>query len=258
MNTCKEHLEHKKTQLSEHSVFSEIHSLPLLRCFMEVHIFAVWDFMSLAKRLQQELTSLDLPWLPPKDPRAARMINEIVLDEESDARHGEGHCSHFELYLEAMREIGADTQVIEGFIERLREGVTVDSALQQSGADPGASRFVRQTLDIALNAAPHCVAAAFLHGRESLIPQMFQRLLEQWGIDQTQAPTLHHYLHRHIEVDAGDHGPAAGQLLERLIDADPQRQSEAYAAALLAVESRLALWDAIQQKLLAKTHEAAV
>ncbi|NVZ65929.1 DUF3050 domain-containing protein [Pseudomonas gingeri] len=258
MNTCKEYLEHRKTQLSEHSVFREIHSLPLLRRFMEVHVFAVWDFMSLTKRLQQELTSVDLPWLPPRDPRAARMINEIVLGEESDTRHGEGHCSHFELYLEAMREIGADTRVIEGFIQQLREGVAVDDALQQAGVDPGAARFVRQTLDIALNAAPHCVAAVFLHGRESLVPGMFQRLLEQWGIDRTQVPTLHYYLHRHIEVDAGDHGPAAARLLERLVDADPQREHEACAAALLAVESRLALWDDVRQKLHAATRGVAV
>ncbi|NWA04993.1 DUF3050 domain-containing protein [Pseudomonas gingeri] len=258
MNICKEHLEHRKNQLSEHAVFSEIHSLPLLRRFMQVHVFAVWDFMSLTKRLQRELTGLDLPWLPPRDPRAARMINEIVLGEESDARHGAGHCSHFELYLEAMREIGADTGVIEGFIERLREGVAVDSALQQAGVDPDAGRFVRQTLDIALNAAPHCVAAAFLHGRESLVPRMFQRLLEQWGIDRAQAPTLHYYLQRHIELDAGNHAPAAGQLLERLIDADPQRRSEACAAALLAVESRLTLWDDTQRKLRSGTREVAL
>lgn len=243
MNTYDPHFEYKQAQLLAHLVFSEIHSLPQLRRFMETHVFAVWDFMSLTKRLQRELTCLRLPWLPPEDAAAARAINEIVLGEESDTRPGAGHCSHFELYLQAMAEIGASTQVIDGFIRLLREGATVDSALQRAGATPGACRFVNQTLAVALHGTPHCVAAVFLHGRENLMPRMFRRLLEQWHIDQAQAPTLHYYLQRHIELDAADHGPAATQLLERLVDGDRQRRQEADIAALGALESRCRLWD---------------
>ncbi|MFH7423282.1 DUF3050 domain-containing protein, partial [Pseudomonas syringae pv. tagetis] len=72
-------------------------------------VFAVWACMSLTKRLQQELTCTQLPMLPPKDASAALLINEIVLGEESDDRLDTGHYSHFELNLDAMREIGART-----------------------------------------------------------------------------------------------------------------------------------------------------
>ena len=129
MFQLQELLNHKKLQLQEHPIFLEINSFPQLQHFMQNHVFAVWDFMTLTKRLQQDLTCIRLPWLPPTDPQAARLINEIVLDEESDLRLGDGHSSHFELYLEAMREVGACTTTIERFIALQREGASLDSAL---------------------------------------------------------------------------------------------------------------------------------
>jgi len=246
MNANKERLDAKKAALGSHPIFAEINSLPILRRFMQTHVFAVWDFMSLTKRLQQELTCVHLPWLPPEDPHAARLINEIVLGEESDDRPGRGHYSHFELYLDAMREVGASTLAVERFVALQREGVSFDTALQSVNADPAAAGFVRHTVQTALHAPAHCVAAAFLHGRESVIPRMFQRILDDWGIGFEQAPTFRYYLERHIEVDSEDHGPAAENLLARLVDGDPQRQEEVYAAAIAAVDSRIALWDGLR------------
>lgn len=43
--------------LLNHPIYSEVDSLSKLREFMRIHVFAVWDFMSLVKRLQSELTS---------------------------------------------------------------------------------------------------------------------------------------------------------------------------------------------------------
>lgn len=246
MKTNKELLQLKKAELSAHPIFSEINSLPILQRFMETHVFAVWDFMSLTKRLQQELTCVKLPWLAPQDPQAARLINEIVLGEESDNRVDHGHYSHYELYLDAMREIGARTAVIERFVALQREGVNYDTALQSVEVDPAAANFVRHTLHTALHAPAHSVAAAFLHGRESVIPQMFQRILDDWGIGIEQAPTFRYYLERHIEVDSEDHGPAAEKLLARLVDGDPQREDEVYSTAIAAVQSRIALWDGLR------------
>lgn len=250
MPSLEQQLTQQKIKLSEHPIFADIDALPKLRRFMEVHVFAVWDFMSLTKRLQQELTCVQLPWLPPADPQAARLINEIVLGEETDDHLQHGHYSHFELYLDAMREIGARTDKIERFITLQRGGMHHLPALQAVQADPAAMAFVRSTLDTALNAPGHCVAAAFLHGRESVIPPMFQRLLNDCDVGPDQAPIFRYYLQRHIEVDSEDHGPAAEQLLARLIAGDPQRKEEVYRAAIDAVASRMALWDDLRQSLL--------
>ena len=235
-------LEQKKQKLFGHPLFIEITTLGKLQHFMQYHVFAVWDFMSLPKRLPQDLTGTQLPWLPCADPHAARLINEIVLAEESDEHPTRGYCSHFELYLDAMTEVGASTVAITRFIELQSQGVEVSAALQMIGAPQGVARFVDSTLQIALSAPTHCVAAAFLHGRESVIPSMFKGLLHSHAFIGRQAPTLGHYLSRHIEMDSDDHGPAAHQLLQRLIEADPSRQREADNTALGAVESRITLW----------------
>ena len=257
MSNTKHQLALKKAELSAHPIFAEIDSMTVLRRFMESHVFAVWDFMSLTKRLQQELTCTRLPWLPPRDPHAARLINEIVLGEESDDRLSHGHYSHFELYLDAMREVGASTSAAERFVALQKEGVSYDVALQSIDVVPAAAQFVRDTLRIALEAPGHSVAAAFLHGRESVIPTMFQRILDDWGIGIEQAPTFRYYLQRHIEVDSEDHGPAAEQLLERLVDGDPQRAAEVYASAIAAVESRIALWDGLRLSMGVEVAEVA-
>ena len=155
MSNTKHQLALKKAELSAHPIFAEIDSMTVLRRFMESHVFAVWDFMSLTKRLQQELTCTRLPWLPPRDPHAARLINEIVLGEESDDRLSHGHYSHFELYLDAMREVGASTSAAERFVALQKEGVSYDVALQSVEVDPAAAQFVRHTLHTALHAPGH-------------------------------------------------------------------------------------------------------
>lgn len=242
-------LEQKQLQLCSHPLFTEITSINKLQLFMESHVFAVWDFMTLTKRLQQDLTCTQLPWLPPADPHAARLINEIVLGEESDEHPRQGYCSHFELYLEAMAEVGANTCAINHFIALQRQGLDASAALQEVAAPPGVACFVSATLHIALSTPTHCVAAAFLHGREHVIPAMFKHILQSDELIQHQAPTLYGYLARHIELDTEDHAPAAQLLLERLVSADPTYPPQAHDAALAAVESRITFWDQVRTSL---------
>lgn len=242
-------LETATLQLCNHPLFSEITSLRKLQLFMESHVFAVWDFMTLAKRLQQDLTCTRLPWLPPADPQAARLINEIVLSEESDEHPVQGYCSHFELYLESMVEVGASTSSISHFVALQRKGLGATAALREVEVLPGVRRFVNDTMHVALNAPTHCVAATFLYGREHVIPGMFERILQSDELIHRQAPTLYAYLKRHVELDAKDHGPAAVRLLERLASAGPTYPQQANDAALAAVQSRIVFWDELRASL---------
>ncbi len=217
-----------------------------VRVFMEHHVFAVWDFMSLLKALQRELTCVGLPWLPRGAARTRRLINEIVLDEESDEIPGRGCFSHFELYRQAMEACGADTGPIDAFVEALRSGVDVPNAMEGAGTPRAARDFVLRTWDVLSNGGTHVIAAAFTIGREEVIPDIFRALVTDLERRHSgRYDLLLIYLQRHIEVDSKLHGPLALRMLEELCEDDSGRWEEALAWARSALEARVALWDGI-------------
>lgn len=235
----------EQERLSRHPIFAALRDVDDLRGFMEWHVFAVWDFLSLLKRLQRDLTCLSLPWTPPANPRAARLINEIVLGEESDVMPDGSALSHFELYRAAMGEVGADTGCIDAFLDCLAQGVSLEAAIARAGVPAPVASFVRSTLKTALSGDLDQALGSFFHGRESVIPAMFSGLLAEWGVTREQAPLFVYYLERHIEVDAEQHGPAAASLIEEVVGEDEVRQQSLLTAALAALKQRAALWDGL-------------
>ena len=234
-----------RQRMVEHPVFTAIRDIHALRIFMEAHVFAVWDFMSLVKRLQRDLTCIDVPWLPPRDRQAAQLINQIVLGEETDTGPSGEPVSHLELYLGAMREIGADTASFDLFQATLESGGTLAGAFDHADVAPFIREFTGNTLQIASRAPLFAVMANFFYGREDVIPRMFSNLLERWRIGTDQAPMFVYYLKRHIEVDSDQHGPAAKAILAAATAGDPRRGLQVLSAARQSIEARIKLWDGL-------------
>ncbi|MBM3850049.1 MAG: DUF3050 domain-containing protein [Verrucomicrobia bacterium] len=246
-------LEDTRQRLLKHAIYRRVAGPEALRTFLESHVFAVWDFMSLLKRLQRELTCVDLPWRPVGDPEVRFLINEIVCGEESDLGPDGAHTSHFELYLRAMREAGADPSAIDGFLAALAAGQPTAEALEGAGVPAGVRRFTGFTLGQACGGALHEVAAAFTYGREDVIPEMFLPLVDTLvGSGRSQFGLLKFYLERHIALDGGHHGQLARRMIARLCGTDPTRWIEAADAAEAALRERIALWDAILDRLPAR------
>ena len=238
-----------RAALLDHPLPHSLRTPEAVRGFMEAHVFAVWDFMSLLKRLQRDLTGLGHPWTPPARAAHARLINEIVLAEESDEDSLGGHVSHFELYLAAMGQCGASTGAIRTFLAALADGAPPARALDAAGVPAHVAAFVSFTLSLAAEGTTEEVAAAFFHGREDIIPDMFRALLD--ALDGAQHPSdrLRYYLSRHIHLDGDAHGPAARVLVESLCAGDPARAARAAAAADASVQARIRLWDGVAASL---------
>ncbi len=231
--------------LLNHPIYAEMDSLSRLREFMQIHVFAVWDFMSLVKRLQRELTSTSLPWVPPLRSRIARFANEVVLGEESDLGPDGKPISHFELYLRAMDEIGADTTLVRGFMSQIDLGAQWEDVLEEMNVPPGVADFVNETLGCAIHGSLVEVASFFFFGREDVIPEMFERLLKSWGNAKAEVPYFAYYLERHIELDGDSHGPWAREMLTALAGQSESNWKEAASAAERAITSRIKLWDSV-------------
>lgn len=239
-----------REKLLLHPVYSRIRSLNDLNKFMQHHVFAVWDFMSLLKCLQQQLTCVQVPWLPVGSPVIRYLINEIVTGEECDVDREGRRISHFELYLEAMLQSGSDTRPIQHLLQQLRQGASIDKAITLTDMPPAAHAFVQQTFSVIHSGKSHVQAAVFAFGREDLIPGMFLAFVGELGSQQPEKISIfQYYLERHIEVDGGHHANLAYQMVEELCGLHEEKWEEAAQAAEASLRDRIALWDGIMASL---------
>lgn len=237
-------LQHK---IINHPSYKAIKTIDDVKHFMEHHIYAVWDFMSLLKSLQSSLTCTQVPWFPVGSAKVRFLINEIVCGEESDvAFQREGNISHFELYLEAMAQIGASRKSIDELLEKLKAGVPLHEAIANSSIPEHVQHFLNFTFEVIATNKPHIIAAVFTFGREDLIPNMFLSIVNDINEQfPDQIATFKYYLDRHIEVDGDHHSHLALEMVSELCGDDATKWEEATSYVLRSLESRIILWDGV-------------
>ncbi|NMH28523.1 DUF3050 domain-containing protein [Flavobacterium silvaticum] len=248
-------LQPQREQLLQHPLYAKITTPEDLNVFLENHVYAVWDFMSLLKALQQKLTCTTTPWFATKDAETRYLINEIVLAEESDLALDGSRKSHFEMYLEAMKACGADTSEVESFIRNVFDLHNILVVIRQSKLHPKVKSFLEFTFTTIEIGKPHCIAAAFTFGREDLIPSMFTEILRNFQLQfpETDLSELVYYFERHIELDADEHGPMAMQMIESLCGDNEQKWKEVEEVSIEALEKRIELWNAIEEQISMKS-----
>jgi hypothetical protein len=235
-----------KNSILNHPLYPNLQSLEQIRILMEHHVFAVWDFMSLLKTLQQELTCTRVPWFPVGNPETRYLINEIVVGEECDLDDEGERRSHFELYLKAMEKAGANTQPIKQFILFLQQGHTLEEAIALANIPNSAGKFIKNTFSVIDEPKPYLHAAVFTFGREDLIPGMFYSIVNDLTkATPGQLSTFKYYLERHIEVDGGHHSQLALQMTASLCGEDELKWKEATQAIIHSLRMRKTLWDGV-------------
>jgi hypothetical protein len=237
-----------RDKVVQHPLYANLDTHESLVTFMEHHVFAVWDFMSLLKSLQRELTCVTVPWIPTEHTSSRRLINDIVMVEESDELATEdgrpAFISHFELYVNGMHEAGADSTAIEKLVDLLRNGGAVVESLREAGVPQPSIDFAATTWDIIENHPVHCQAAAFAFGREDLIPDMFTQVVAV-NERSKKLNTFVDYLERHIEVDGEFHTPMAMQMVADLCGEDQAKWDACADTINTALAARARLWDSI-------------
>lgn len=240
--------------LLQHPLYKKVQTVEHLHEFLESHVYAVWDFMSLLKALQSKLTCTTTPWIPIGNAEIRYLINEIVLAEETDINLEGKRQSHYEMYIDAMKAFGANTATIEHFISQVFSLQNIFVAIKQSHLHSNIKAFLGFTFSIIEQGKSHEIAAAFTFGRESLIPAMFTAILKKFqnNFPQTDLSKLIYYFQRHIQLDNDEHGPMALQMVSELCGDDAHKWKEVEEVSIQALEMRIGLWNAIEEKILEK------
>ncbi|MFK7048292.1 MULTISPECIES: DUF3050 domain-containing protein [Flavobacterium] len=242
-------IQSQKDILLNHPLYPKIKTLESLNIFLEHHIYAVWDFMSLLKALQNQLTCTKTPWKASPNPETRYLINEIVLAEESDLALDGKRLSHYEMYLEAMQDCGASINEIKSFLKNTDETQNIFISINQSELGKAVKDFLTFTFKVIEKGQAHEIASAFTFGREDLIPSMFTAILKNFkeSFPEKDFSKLIYYFERHIELDADEHGPMAMKMIEYLANDNQEKWNEMEKIAIEALEKRIALWDAIEK-----------
>lgn len=243
-------IEPLRAQIIHHPVYASITTIEDLKIFMQYHVFAVWDFMSLLKSLQNNLTCTSVPWFPAGSADTRHLINEIVVGEESDVDLNGIRKSHFELYLDAMNQCGADTRTIELFTATLKKLGDFNAAYILSDTPPPAREFVDFTFSTIHSSKAYLQAAIFTFGREDLIPGMFVSMVNDIHANFPDSISIFkYYLERHIEVDGDHHSHLALAMTAHLCGDNSTYWQEAEEATLVSLRQRIQLWDGAYEQI---------
>ena len=232
-----------QARLANHELYSSLNNEVSIISFMELHVYSVWDFMNLLKYLQHELTCTSYPWIPKAVPKLSRLINEIVLEEESDIING-SVTSHYYYYFKTLKYLKSDIDHLIKFNNDLNTLMSYEKLISQNYIPNPAKAFMTNTYSF-IEEGLLSVASAFAFGRESLVPSLFDPIKDQLKQSQNiKYNDFISYLERHIELDGELHSKLAFEMVE-ILATSPKDWEIIENVAVKALEARIRFWNEI-------------
>ena len=231
-----------REKLATHPLYSKLKSPTDIFVFMSLHIYSVWDFMNLLKTLQRHFTCISIPWVPPKNPKLSRLINEIVLEEESDLIDGQ-HTSHFMYYFKAIQSLNINAPHLNSFYTDLSCNVSYSTLISRPYIPTSAQTFMSSTFRF-IETSTLAATSAFTFGRETLVPTLFEPIKSLHTHSSPELSQFIAYIERHIELDGESHSKLSLELVSELIQSEQDYQL-VLNHAKKALESRIVFWDGI-------------
>lgn len=240
------------SQLTNHTLYPTINTFKRIQAYMEYDVFTTWDCMCLIKQLYGKLTTVTAPWLPPEDAYSAALMNSIIGEEETDlCADGINYASHFEIYIDAMQQAGANTSCITEYIQALKKGLSMTKALELCGTKSFVQKYVKATLSY-FDLETHQLAAGFAFGREAIAPVMFVAIIKhlnnkEFDFDRTKLNGIIYFCERHINLDTSDHFPKMLKMLNNLCGTDRKKWLEVEEIAFHAANAKLEYFNNMQE-----------
>ncbi|WP_066218562.1 DUF3050 domain-containing protein [Formosa haliotis] len=235
-------LQHK---LRHHKLYDVLTTAEDVKLFMEHHVYTTWDFMSLLKTLQLQFSTFKLPWVPNDNPDIFKFINEIVAAEESDVNELGETKSHFEMYVDSMHQIGANTTLITTFTELIHNKISVSKAAKLVYIPEFIKDFIEFTFNIIETKKPHVMAAVFIFGREDIITDKVLKVINSIESEDISCSKIKFLLNRYLFLKQEDHRALSYRMLSKLCGSDLVKWEEVLTASREALEHRIILWDNI-------------
>ena len=244
-------------EIRHHKLYNILQTTEDVKLFMEHHVYTTWDFMSLLKTLQLQFTTFKLPWVPNKTPEIFKFINEIVAAEESDINELGQTKSHFEMYLDGMEQIGANTTLITTYTELIENNIPVSKAAKLVYIPDFIKDFITFTFDIIETGKPHLMASVFIFGREDISSEKVLKVISDIETEENSCTKLTFLLNRYLFLKQDNHRAVSYKMLSELCGTDMVKWEEVLTVAKEALEHRTILWDNIYNIIKTEKEELA-
>ncbi len=240
-----------------------------LRKFAEIHVWCVWVMMSMLKAFQVELATKEtLPWIPSSDGRKkeklARMVNEMALRYQYwvvDEKTGKT-TTNFEMYLQAMAQLGCDSAEITSFLSFLHKSArcglpcaaSMEAALRFCAMPRGVAGVLRYCFALIQSRQLHRLAAsfAFVRNKSSVVSALLATLDKARAEEGQDFDLYRRWLERFAGLLDHNFAPLAFQILVELCGDDEAKWREVEQTAAESLQVQRIFFDDVYNELIFK------